>query len=375
MLAGNDNITLPTRAESAQAFRAAGGRIAAVLPIHYPRALLRAFGYLPVEVWGSPGADTGAGSAHLQPYVCSLAHQALAFVHRGAPVDLVLVPHACDTLQGLGSLLLDLVRPAQPVLTLYLPHGRHATDADYLAAEYRALYQRLAELTGSTPSNETLISAVRREEQADALLASLDARRAELSLAAPDFYRLARAREYLPAEDFAALARAALDGVRPGAAQLAPGGVPLLLSGIVPEPEGLLDALAGAGTRVAGDDLACCGRRLYPPGRSDDPFRRLAESLVGAPPDPTRGSPLRERLDQLIALAARSGARGVLFCPLKFCEPEQFDLPVLRRGLQQAGLPSLVLEVDLGERLSQQSRTRLEVFVEMLAARRPEPAR
>ncbi len=31
-----------------------GGSVAAVLPIHYPRALLRAFDIYPIEVWGPP---------------------------------------------------------------------------------------------------------------------------------------------------------------------------------------------------------------------------------------------------------------------------------------------------------------------------------
>jgi benzoyl-CoA reductase/2-hydroxyglutaryl-CoA dehydratase subunit BcrC/BadD/HgdB len=121
------------------------------------------------------------------------------------------------------------------------------------------------------------------------------------------------------------------------------------------------------GGAVVGDDLACCGRRLYPAGTSHEPFRRMAESLLAAPPDPTRGSPIAERRARLLALAAASGAKGVVFWDVKFCEPELFDLPLLRRGLEQAGLPSLALEVDLNDAPSHQLLTRLEAFLEMLA--------
>jgi hypothetical protein len=65
----------------------------------------------------------------------------------------------------------------------------------------------------------------------------------------------------------------------------------------------LFAALAEMSAFVAADDLACCGRRLYPAGRSADPFRRMAERIVGAPPDPTRGSPIQERLDHLLRLS------------------------------------------------------------------------
>jgi len=56
----------------------------------------------------------------------------------------------------------------------------------------------------------------------------------------------------------------------------------------------------------------------------------------------------------------------VVFYDVKFCEPEQFDLPQLRAGLQSSGLPSISLEVDLSGGLSHQVVTRLEAFVEML---------
>ena len=46
-----------------------------------------------------------------------------------------------------------------------------------------------------------------------------------------------------------------------------------------------LETISEMGGRVAADDLACCGRRLYPAGKSEDPFHRMAERLIDAPPD------------------------------------------------------------------------------------------
>ncbi len=92
----------------------------------------------------------------------------------------------------------------------------------------------------------------------------------------------------------------------------------------------------------------------------------MAERIRHAPPDSTRGSSIQARLKHLIQLAQQSDAKGVLFYDIKFCEPELFYLPSLRRGLQDAGFPSTVIEVDLGDPLSEPVRTRLEAFLEML---------
>lgn len=340
--------------------------MAAVLPIHYPRALLRAFDILPVEVWGPPNVDATRAASHLQPYVCSIVRNALAFLESGGlqVADLMVVPHACDSLQGLGSILLDFVRPRQPVLPLYLPRTQGVEGSAFLAEELRSLYGRLVEATHRAPSESDLLQSILEEEAADALLRHLLERRQTLPLTTFDFYRLIRAREFLPLESFVDLAQAML-AMQPGDSQ--PPKVPILLSGIVPEPMETLRAVDELGASVVADDLACCGRRLYPEGKSREPFTRLAESLLGGPPDPTRGSPIQDRLDHLLGLAETTGARGVVFHDVKFCEPELFDLPALRSGLRDAGLPSIAVEVDLNDPLSHQARTRLEAFIEMIA--------
>jgi len=357
--------SIPRRLDVARAHHERGGLVAAVLPIHSPRALLRAFDILPMEVWGPPHVDAARAASRLQPYVCSIVRNALAFLESGGlqVADLLIVPHACDSLQGLGSMLLDFVHPPQPVLPFYLPRDAGPEGMAFLADELRWLYQQLEQVTRHSPSDNDLLQAARNEEVADDLLRRLHERRAALPLSTFDFYRLIRAREFLPLDSFVDLAREIL--AMP-AAESAPS-VPVVLSGIVPEPMDMLRSLDELGASVVADDLACCGRRLYPAGTSTDPFTRMAESLLGGPPDPTRGTPIQDRLDHLLDLARSTGARGVVFYDVKFCEPELFDLPTLRRGLRDAGLPSIAVEVDLNDPVSQQARTRLEAFLEMIA--------
>ncbi len=356
---------IPRRPDVARAHHEQGGLVAAVLPIHYPRALLRAFGILPIEVWGPPRVDAARGAARLQPYVCSIVRNALSYLESGGlqVADLLIVPHACDSLQGLGSLLIDFVHPPQPVLSLYLPRHPGAEGTAFLADELRALHRRLEEVTRRTPSEDDLQQAILDEEAADDLLRRVHERRPTLPLTTFDFYRLVRSREFLPLDSFVSLAR----GILAMPATVGTPSVPILLSGIVPEPMDWLHCVDEQEASVVADDLACCGRRLYPAGTSHDPFVRMAESLLGAPPDPTRGSPIQARLDHLLGVARSGGARGVVFYDVKFCEPELFDLPELRRGLRDAGLPSIAMEVDLNDPLSHQARTRLEAFLEMIA--------
>ncbi len=403
-------LTIPRRIETIRAHKERGGHIAAVLPIHYPRALFRAFDLLPVEVWGPPQVDPTLGSAHLQPYVCSIVRNALSFLLNGGldVADLIVVPHTCDSLQGFASILIDFIKPRhviasreavkqspsnleiassqsfdsaslrsgsllamtdalKPILPIYLPRGNRASDLQFLIDEFRSLYRALAEITQRQPTDAELMGCIEREEHADDLLAELHRNRTNIELTQIDFYRLVRSREYLPAETFIEIVGATLRGCPPqGDHTGSPLQIPIILSGIVPEPMTIFDTITKMDGVVVADDFASCGRRLYPRGTSDDPFIRMAERILAAPPDSTRGSPINQRIEHLQMLVKTTGAKGVVFYDVKFCEPELFYLPTLRKGLQESGIPSVVIEVDLNDPLSHQVQTRLEAFLEMI---------
>jgi len=356
---------LPRRSEVIQRHKEAGGQIAAVFPIHYPRALFRAFDILPIEVWGPPSADVTLGDAHVQAYICSIVRCGFSFfLACGLDVaDFLAVPHACDSLQGLGSLLTDFHAKDKPVLTFYLPRANDGAAVDFFTDEIRARYEILDAATGKRPADDDILQAIEREERADVLFAMLLDGRRGLDLTDSEFYRVVRAREYLPAEEFEKLAQATLE--RKAASPRA--GAPIILSGIVAEPMALLESIADAGGIVVGDDLCSTGRRRYRSGTSQDPFRRMAESILSGPPDSTRGCSIRERTDHLRALATRTEAEGVIFLEIKFCEPEQFYMPQVRKALDAAGIRSIVIDLDVSDPMPMQAVTRIEAFLEMFA--------
>lgn len=362
--------SIPRRIETIRAYQARGGRVAAILPIHYPRALFRAFDLLPVEVWGPPRVDSTLGSAHVQSYVCSIVRNALSYLLAGnlELADLIVVPHTCDSLQGFASILIDFIKPTQPILPIYLPRGNRPSDLEFLSAEFHSIYAKLEKITQGHPTDAELLACIEREESADGLLADLHRNRLNLPLTQIELYRLIRSREYLPAETFIEIVGATLrdcpsQGDHPGSPQRK---IPIILSGIVPEPMTLFETLDQMNAVVVADDFAACGRRLYPRGTSADPFTRMAERILSALPDSTRGSAIEERIEYLSTTAKSSGARGIIFYDVKFCEPELFYHPTLRKALQVQGIPSVVIEFDLNDPLSQQVQTRLEAFVEMI---------
>ncbi|BAT70993.1 (R)-2-hydroxyglutaryl-CoA dehydratase subunit beta [Thermosulfidibacter takaii ABI70S6] len=354
---------LPSRKEVIEKAKKDGYLIAAIYPIYYPRELFRAFGILPVEVWGPPKVDTKKGTAHLQPYICSVVKCGLSFLlSDGLEVaDLLLVPHCCDSLQGLGTILLDFIKPKQRVVTFYLPRSRRGVDEEFLINELKRIFDQLCVITGKKPTEDDLMREILLEEEADKLALEMYERRKKLDISDINFYRVMRLREYLPSSEWIPLAKEILSRKSEGDSN---GKVPLFFSGVLLEPLELLFAIEEMGAFVAGDDLACLRRRVFEAGESSDPFVRMAERILSGPPCPMRGDSFEERKKFLDSILKQTNAKAVVFYNVKFCEPEHFYYPELRKWLKEKGVQTTLVEIDISEPLPQQVVNRIRALVE-----------
>lgn len=348
-----------------------GRKAVAVLPIHYPKEILTALDVLAVELWGPPGPPRGDDAGRLQTYVCALARNALAFLASGGAraVDGVLFPHTCDSIQGLATLAVDFGGWGKTSFTFLHPKGPgRASAREFVLAELRSFSREVEAFSGRSLEPGRLAAAIRLHAEIDAQRALLLDARPRLAVRDRDLYALLRRGEWLWPEEHLAELRAA--SARLPAGTVRPG-VPLLVTGYVPEPPALLDALEAAGAYVAADDWAAVGRRVVRgPPAAGDPWAALADRYWAAPPCSTRSADSGERVRHLAGLLERSGARGAVIHVLKFCEPELFDVPVLRQAFAARNVPVLYLESELEADLSAQTVTRVEAFVEMLSAER-----
>jgi benzoyl-CoA reductase/2-hydroxyglutaryl-CoA dehydratase subunit BcrC/BadD/HgdB len=76
--------------------------------------------------------------------------------------------------------------------------------------------------------------------------------------------------------------------------------------------------------------------------------------------------PGKSRGRMLAALARERKAEVVVFCMLKFCDPEEYDYPVCRQDLEEAGVKTLYLEVEQQMQSFEQIRARVQSFMETL---------
>jgi benzoyl-CoA reductase/2-hydroxyglutaryl-CoA dehydratase subunit BcrC/BadD/HgdB len=360
------------RAAAISAQKKLGRKTVVVLPVHYPRELFTATDVHTVELWGPPGSPRGPDAGRIPSYACAVVRNALAFLASGGAdaADAALFPHTCDSIQGLATLAPDFGGWGKPALRYLHPKGGDGSGARaFVRAELVRLAGELERLTGRPLSIPRLAAAIELHAGIDRLRGELLSRRAFLPMGDRELYRLLRRGEFLWPGDHLAELTVAAHGLRGERAQH---GAPLMITGYVPEPMTLFDPLASAGAFVAADDYAAVGRRvpLAPPSVGDDPLGTLAAKAFAMPPCPTRGGDQDVRMEHLETLYRRSGAAGIIVHVPKFCEPELFDVPAIRRRFARIGAPLLYLEGELESVLSGQVVTRLEAFMEMVDAGR-----
>ena len=348
---------------------ASGGKVVGWLPPDVPVELLHAAGALPFCLLPVDGKGVRLADAHLQTWACSLARCALeaALAGRLAFLDGLVIPHLCDTTRLLGGIWRQCA--PLPWQEDYLPPRQvdRPSALPYLTGELKRLGASLGQFTGGCIREEDLGKSIALYNRQRRLLRTLFQRQADSPGLLPLrlLYGAVGLAMRLPPEETNSLLQGVLAELPPGGGQ--PGMVRLLASGVTWEPPELLDLLEEAGATLVADDLQT-GRRYFADDAAEgpDPWRALAEKQLRLMPGCAWDSRARPRARLLSEAALKARARGVLFLHLKFCEPENFDYPYLKRALGEAGYPSLLLENDLQAPSRGQLATRLEAFVELL---------
>ena len=141
-------------------------------------------------------------------------------------------------------------------------------------------------------------------------------------------------------------------------------GVKLVLDGHVVEPLDLLDLIEEAGGYVVGDDLTVGSRCIAEDISLDgDPLQAIIDQHISSPPYSGYFDPRVDRGQYLLNLVEKAGAEGVIFLILYQCDPYVYDYPDLKKALNKAGIPNLMIQTEISTTSLAQIRTRLQAFV------------
>jgi len=347
----------------------AGEKVVLAAPVYTPEEIIHAMGLVPFGAWGGD-LPLEKSKEYFPAFLCSVVQSIVELGIRGEYTGAValVVPSLCDSLKCLGQNWKYAV-PSIPFVPMTYPQNRWGDELGkpFTMAGYRRLAADLEKATGAQLTDEALSRSIAVYNEHNAVMREVDAAlAAHPEVTARQRSDVFKSAWFLRKEEHTALVRELLDALN--AESAGTGAVRVMVSGIVCDSPALLDIFDTLGLQIVADDVAAQSRQY----RTDTPAQgapldALAEKFARMDNCSVLYDPQKKRPGYLVKAAQARGAQGVVVVLTKFCDPEEFDYPFLKRACDEAGLPIVLIEVDRQMDNFEQARTALEAFRDMLA--------
>jgi bcr-type benzoyl-CoA reductase subunit C len=354
---------------TARAAAASGRKVAGYMCSYSPQELLHAAGYLPVRILGHLGATPRADTL-MQAFICSFARSTFECGLTGELdfFEVVMFAHTCDTMQNLA----DLWRGNCPGMKTIIASVPNVQSGAAALAYYRKELERVrqdVETMAGPIDDKTLLASLRLYGAHRAKMRELYAlrRRSPGAMTGTEMMSVILSSFLMPREEHLELVSALIEKLEATDTQ-AP---KVIVGGSVCQTNDFIAAIEAAGCAVVDDDL-CMGSRSYslPAIEGTNPMDLLTRAYMERMPCPAMHKATFDPAAAMLERVREAQAEGVVFLITKFCDPYCFDYAHVNSVLEAAGVPTLMIEVEQNLPVSEQMRTRMEAFVEILEARR-----
>jgi len=146
-------------------------------------------------------------------------------------------------------------------------------------------------------------------------------------------------------------------------------GTPVFLLGSYLTSIDILKTAEKCGLKIVADDLPESGRLIskHDHPQSDDLYEKIAWSILGRNASPTQND-FEAQIARTILQIRIMECKGVLIITQKYCEPYDYYYSVLKKALDNEGIPSLKIELD-GSLDQNLHESELGAFASMLEVR------
>ena len=354
-----------------------GKKVVGCMPYYCPEELVHASGMIPFGLWG---AETGVIDArrYLPAFICSIIQTTLELGIRGAYKGLsaVMIPILCDSLKSMDGNWRYGVKDIPVIPVAHAQNRKTLAGAEFTASQYNAVKRTLEEIAGrdiAIGDVRTSIDVYKKRNAAVRRFIDELAQRPG-ALKASERNAVFKSGYFMTAEEFTARVDELTDCIKagPAAPNQSPGGGAvgscLVTCGILADNTGLLKILDECKVSII-DDLVMHEslRYRFDAPDNDDPVMALAQMIGHIEGCPVLYDPGKKRADMLVDIVRHRAAKGVLFVMTKFCDPDEYDIVPLRKILDKNGIKSLSVEVDQQTTDTEQTRTAIETFCEMVS--------
>lgn len=340
-----------------------------IMPVYCPEEIVHAAGYLPIGMWGAQKKQISKARTYLPPFACSIMQSVMELQLEGVYDDLeaVIFSVPCDTLKCMSQ---KWNRPVPAIVFTHPQNRKIAKDAANVFAreEFNIVKEKLEDILDVHISNKAIKNsiAVYNENRAACREFSDVAAEYAAVVTPSDRHAVIKARWFMEKSRHTALVKELIAALK---AEPAPEfkGKKIIVTGIQVEPYDVLDIFQENGFAIVADDLAQETRNFRQDVPDDDDVLMALARAWNEFDGCSLATDANKPKGQMIIDAVKKyGADAVVVCMMKFCDPEEFDYPILLQEFEAAGVKNLYIEVDQESTAFEQVKTRIQTFAEIL---------
>ena len=350
-------------------YRSANQKAIGCIPYFAPYELVDAAGMYPLELWGGD-TEISRANGYYPAFYCSILVTLMERALRGEYDYLsgVIIPTTCDGLRNLEENW-KFACPNSKVMDFVQPAVRNTVEAqNYLVKQLKKLAACLEDISGNELTERSLRESIALYNSQRKVMRDFSVIASEhVDIVKPQVRRMVyAAARNMPVENHISLVKQ-LNKELSMLPVYQHEGMKVVLTGILVDSPFLLKELEKNNIAVINDLTVAESVRFNVdvPGRID-PFVSIAEYWSRIEGASIALDPKKSRGNILINLVKSHDADGVIACIVKFCEAEEFDVPVLKKQLSSENIPLLVLDIESQNVSNEQIATRIEAFSEMV---------
>jgi len=346
-----------------------GKKAVGCFPIYTPEEIVYAAGAIPVGMWGGPTLGN-LSDKYFQTFCCSImkANTEQALKGQYDALSAVIVTTYCDTLKC----TLENWKVAVPhlnIIPIVYPQNRKTeVGKAFLQEEFLKVKAQLEKILAVNISDSALEDSVNLYEEYRRTMRQF----VEMAGNYPQFFdaatrhQIIKAAYFMDKKDYTNRLKIMLEELSK---------LPvknhskkkIVISGLLAEPDEFLDLFTENDLVIVADDLAQESRqfRVEAP-KVGSAIEKMVERVARQDGCSFLYDEEKSRGQMLIDLVKKYKADGLVYCQLKFCDPEEFDYPIIKKQLENEGIPMLYLEIEQQMDSVEQLRTRIQTFAEIV---------
>ncbi|MGO1369671.1 2-hydroxyacyl-CoA dehydratase subunit D [Senegalia sp. (in: firmicutes)] len=346
-----------------------GKKVIGCLPVYCPEEIVYAAGMVPFGIWGAE-REVSEAKMYFPSFICSILQTSLEMGLRGHldKLSAVMIPGLCDSLKCMGQNWKQGVKNVELIPVIHPQNRKIEAAVEFLGSQYKTIKSKLEEISGNEISDEKLQDAINVYNQhRKSMREFIEIAAKYPNLITPSQRSAVIKSSYFMEKPEHSKMLDELIKLCKEQSEKEWDGLKVVTTGIIADSPSILKILEDNNIAIVADDIAHESRQFRTDVvASDDPIEALARQFSDRDGCSVLYDPEKKRGSMIIDKVEKYDADAIIVLMTKFCDPEEYDYPIMKKEFDEREIPTILIEVDQQMKNYEQARTMVETFSDMV---------